>query len=153
MGDVIHALPAVATLKHSFPGSQLVWVVNPRWTALLEGNPFIDRLVPFSRHSLAGILAARRALREARFDFAVDFQGLIQSALVASAARPDRIYGFHQSQLREKAAALFYSNRTLAQAAHVVERNLELASAAGATNILRAFPLPPGAPEGTQKVA
>ena len=29
-----------------------------------------------------------------------------------------------------------------------MERNLDLATAAGATNILRTFPLPPGEPEG-----
>ena len=148
MGDVIHALPAAATLKHSFPGSELVWVINPRWAELLVDNPFVDRLILFSRHGLIDILAARRALRRRHFDFAVDVQGLIQSALVASAARPDRIYGFHQSLLREKLAALFYSTRVRAQSAHVVDRNLELAAAAGATNILRAFPLPSGTPEG-----
>ena len=35
MGDVIHALPAVATLKHSFPGSTLSWVVDRRWAPLV----------------------------------------------------------------------------------------------------------------------
>jgi heptosyltransferase I len=148
MGDVIHALPAVATLKHSFPGSTLAWVVDPHWAPLLAGNPFVDRLVEFDRHSARGMREAWRELRRGRYDIAVDFQGLIKSALIASLAWPDRIYGFHQAQLREKAAALFYSNRILAAAAHVVDRNLELAAAAGASTILRAFPLPEGAPEG-----
>ena len=60
MGDVIHTLPAAASLKHSFPASCLTWVVNPRWAPLLEGNPFIDRVVWFSRHSWAGLRAAWR---------------------------------------------------------------------------------------------
>jgi heptosyltransferase-1 len=148
MGDVIHALPAVATLKHSFPGSTLAWVVDPRWAPLLAGNPFIDRLIEFDRRSAGSIREAWRELRRGRYDVAVDFQGLIKSALIASMAWPDRIYGFHQAQLREKAAALFYSNRTLAAAAHVVDRNLELAAAAGASTILRSFPLPKGEPDG-----
>jgi heptosyltransferase-1 len=148
MGDVIHALPAAASLKHSFPGSCLTWVVNPRWAPLLQGNPFIDRVVWFSRHSWAGLRAAWRELRSARYDLAVDFQGLIQSALVASAARPTRIYGFHQSQLREPLAGLVYSDRVVAQGAHVVDRNLDLAARAGAANVLKTFPLPAGIPEG-----
>lgn len=148
MGDVIHALPAAASLKHSFPGSRLTWVVNPRWAPLLEDNPFIDRVVLFSRHSWTGIRAAWRALRAERFDMAVDFQGLIQSALVASAARPTRIYGFHQSQLREPLAGLVYSDRVVSGAAHVVDRNLDLAARAGAANVLKTFPLPAGIPEG-----
>src|SRR5579863_1050074 len=108
MGDVIHALPAVASLKHSFPHSHVSWVIRTRWMPLLEGNPFVDEVIPFDR-TLRGIVATRRKLREQKFDLAVDLQGLIQSAMVASAARPDRIVGFHRSQVREKAATLFYS--------------------------------------------
>jgi heptosyltransferase I len=148
MGDVIHALPAVATLKHSMPGSYVCWVIDPKWACLLEGNPFVDEVFPLDRRTLSGIGHAWRLLRSRRFGLAVDFQGLIKSALAASVARPDRIYGFHQSQVRERLAALFYSNRVRAKSTHVVDRNLELAAAAGASAILCAFPLPDGAPEG-----
>ena len=148
MGDIIHTLPAVATLKHSFPSSHLTWVVRPTWAPLLEGNPFIDRLVLLERRDWQTIRNAWKELRWIRYDFAIDFQGLIQSALVASAARPDRIYGFHQSQLREKLAALFYSNRVFANSKHIVDRNLDLAAAAGAGGIVKTFPVPAGTPEG-----
>jgi heptosyltransferase-1 len=148
MGDIIHALPAVASLKHSFPGARLTWVVEPRWAPLLEGNPFVDRVVLLRRLTAAGLLESWRQLRSEDYDFAVDFQGLFKSALTAACAHPRRIFGFDSSQVRERAAALFYSAKTLATSAHVVDRNLELAAAAGATGMLRAFPLPPGAPEG-----
>jgi heptosyltransferase-1 len=148
MGDIIHALPAVASLKHSFPGSRLTWVVEPKWAPLLEDNPFIDRLVLLRRDTLAGMVESWRSLRAERYDFAVDFQGLIKSALAASAARTDRIFGFHRTQLRERAAALFYSHKMLSRAAHVVDKNLDLAAAAGAATLLRTFPLPAGRPEG-----
>src|SRR5690242_2343672 len=147
MGDIIHALPAVASLKHSFPGSELTWVVEPRWAALLEDNPFVDRVVFLRREGPGGLLQTWRDLRSCRYDFAVDFQGLLKSALVASAARPERIFGFHQSQIRERAAALFYSNKTVSRSAHVVDQNLDLAVDAGAANPVRKFPLPPGRPE------
>jgi heptosyltransferase-1 len=148
MGDVIHALPAVASLKHGFPGSDVSWIVHPRWTPLLEGNPFVDRVIPLDRCNLGCLRTAWRDLRARRYDVAVDFQGLVQSALVASIARPDRIFGFHQSQVKEKPAALFYSTRIRAASRHVVDRNLELAAAAGASAMLQMFPLPEGAKEG-----
>jgi len=148
MGDVIHALPAVASLKHSFPGSHLTWLIEPQWAPLLDRNPYIDRVAIFERGNPGAWLRSWRMLRAARFDFAVDFQGLVKSALAASMARPERIFGLHQSQVRERPAALFYSNRIQPHAVHVVERNLEIAAAAGAANILRTFPLPEGAPEG-----
>ena len=64
----------------------------------------------------------------------------MKSALAASAANPGRIYGFHQSQVRERLAALFYSHKTMAQAAHIVDRNMELAAACGGTGARHAQP-------------
>ena len=148
MGDVIHALPAVASLKHSFPHSRLSWVIKPRWAPLLEGNPFVDEIIPFTR-SPREILATRRLLRRERFELAVDLQGLIQSALVAASAKADKIVGLSRSQARESFAAMFYSSTVRTSAVHRVDRYLELVAAAGASNLLRTFPLPPGKPEGT----
>jgi len=148
MGDVIHALPAVASLKQSLAGCHLAWLIAPKWAVLLEDNPYVDEVIVFDRRRLASIWRAVRTLRREAFDLVVDFQGLIKSALAASLARPQSIYGFHQSQLREKPAALFYSHRIRTTARHVVDQNLELVRAVGAGNIVRTFPLPPGRPEG-----
>jgi heptosyltransferase-1 len=102
----------------------------------------------FDRRTLAGIRKAWSELRSARFDVGVDFQGLVKSALVASVARPERIFGFDTPYVRESTAAWFYSSKVSIRAPHVVEANLELAAAAGASSILRTFPIPPGEPEG-----
>jgi heptosyltransferase-1 len=151
MGDIIHTLPAVAWLKQIHPGSHLTWLVEPRWAPLLEENPYVDRVVLLRRQNFAGLMETRRELRTAHYDFAVDFQGLLKSAIAASAASPDRLYGFHQSQVRERLAALFYSHKTVSRCAHVVDRNLELAAACsdgGMQPAKRMFPLPTGRPEG-----
>ena len=147
LGDIVHTLPAVASLKHSLPGGSVTWVIEPHWAPLIEENPFVDRVVLLHRDTPSGLLASWRDLRATRYDFAVDFQGLLKSALVASAARPKRLFGFHQSQVRERTAALFYSDKTVSRSTHVVDKNLDLASAAGASNLVRTFPLPPGRPE------
>jgi heptosyltransferase-1 len=147
MGDIVHALPAVASLKQGFPGSHLTWVIEPQWAALLDGNPFVDRVILLHRRDASGLLASLRELRSARFDFAVDFQGLLKSAVVAAAARPERIFGWDRGQLREAAAGVFYTHRASSTAAHVVDRNLDLAAAAGAAHAVRVFPLPAGRPE------
>jgi heptosyltransferase-1 len=148
MGDVIHALPAVASLKHSLPHSSITWIVEPRWTPLLEENPCLDQVICFERGTVSSLRESLRALRRQHFDFAVDFQGLIKSALVASVARADRIYGFDRRAARESAAAWFYSHRVPLRNYHAVERNLDLAAGAGATTLLKQFPLPAGMPEG-----
>ena len=147
MGDIIHTLPAVASLKQSFPFSRLTWLVEPQWAPLLEGNPYIDRIVLMERGNPASLLRTRRNLRTEKYDLAIDFQGLLKSALAASAAHPERIYGFHQTQTRERAAGLFYSDKTVSHSVHVVDRNLDLAASAGAASALRKFHLPAGVAE------
>jgi heptosyltransferase-1 len=147
MGDVIHALPAAASLKHSFPRSRLSWILKPRWAPLLEGNPYVDEVIPFER-TASGLATAWRRLRRERFHLAVDFQGLIQSALIAAAARPEKIVGLDRTQAREPLAALVYSTAVRTHGPHRVDRYLVLAAAAGATNLVTSFPLPQGRPEG-----
>ena len=148
MGDVIHTLPAAASLQHSMPGGRVTWLVRPRWAPLLEGNPYLDEIVPVERSLAASFTEARR-LRARHFDLAVDFQGLIQSAALAAFIKPQRLVGFDRKRVRERPAALFYSAEIETHAVHAVERNLELASGAGATQLLRTFPLPEGEPEGS----
>jgi heptosyltransferase I len=147
MGDVIHALPAVASLKHSFPHSRVSWLIRPRWMPLVEGNPFVDELIPLES-TVKSIAVTSRRLHAQRFNLAIDLQGLVQSAIATGISRADKIVGFHRSQAAEGLASLFYSTGVVTTSAHVVDRNLELVAAAGASSILRAFPLPEGAPEG-----
>lgn len=147
MGDVIATLPAVASLKHSMPHSRITWVIDPKWAPLLEANPYVDSVVHLDRRVLASLRQAWRELRAERFDLAVDFQGLVKSALVATVARADRIFGFCGRDARESPASWFYSTKVSIRTYHAVGRNLDLAEAAGASNILRTFPLPPGKQE------
>lgn len=148
MGDIIHALPGAASLKHSFPAARITWVVEPQWVSLLEGNGFVDRIVIFRRREPGTWGATRRELRAERYDLAVDFQGLIKSALVAHMARPERLAGYGSRNIREWPAGLFYSARVESGASHVVDQALDLAAGAGANHLIRAFPLPAGRPEG-----
>jgi heptosyltransferase-1 len=115
---------------------------------LLEGNPYIDEIIPVERSLAASFTEARR-LRARHFDLAVDFQGLIQSAALAAVVKSKRLVGFDRKRVRERPAALFYSSEIETHAQHAIERNLELAAGAGATQLLRTFPLPAGKPEGS----
>lgn len=147
MGDIICALPAVASLKHGIAGSSLTWAIERKWAPLLEGNPYVDHLIAIDRASIGGVLAAWRQLRVERFDLAVDFQGLLKSALAAASARPEKILGFDRT--RERMAAWFYSSRVTPKSMHEVDKNLELAEAAGPASLIRQFPIPPGRLEGS----
>ena len=152
MGDIIHALPGAAFLKQSFPAAHISWVVEPNWAPLLTGDGLVDRVVLFHRNQPRTWNRTRQELRDVRYDLAVDFQGLIKSALVAHFAEPERIVGFGPGRVRERPAGWFYSTRVDTGAVHVVDQALGLAAAAvgsAAARSAQMFPLPPGAPEGT----
>ncbi len=148
MGDILHALPAVALMRRTWPDAVIEWAVHPKWKDLLDGSPLGVHPVYIDRGNAASRREAFAQLRAQRYDFAIDFQGLIQSAIVSRIAWRKVAYGFHRSLVREWLAALFYSQTVRTSEAHVVDRNMALAVAAGAERRAAEFPLPAGQPEG-----
>src|SRR4051794_9337220 len=148
MGDIIHALPAVASLKASFPRSSISWLVSRRWASLLEGNPAVSELIFFERSNLFALRDTWKRLRQRRFELAFDFQGLLQSALAGRAARPGTLYGFSRAVARESHAARFYDRAIDVKGPHRIERNLQLIAAAGAQRLDERAWIPQGREEG-----
>ncbi len=148
MGDIIHTLPAVASLKASQPERPLLWLVAEKWLPLLAGNPSVDNTLIFDRSSWQAIRETYQRVKQARIETAIDFQGLIKSALSGWLARPQRFFGFDRAHVRERPASWFYTDRVPANGPHRVERALQLARAAGATEIVSDGWIPPGSIEG-----
>ncbi len=141
MGDIIHALPAAAALRDTFPAARIDWAVERKWARLLDGNPDLDESVPLDRTSAAGVASTIHKLRAAKYTCAVDFQALYKSALLAFASGAPLRIGFQGSYAREGLAALFYTERLNPRGAHKVEHNLTLAERAGARKSTPRFPL------------
>lgn len=148
MGDILHALPAVASLKKSFPSAKLAWLVGEKWMPLLDGNPHIDELIPFHRGRIGALRNAWRRLRELKPRVAIDFQGLFQSAIAGRAAQPEVFFGFDRSVAREPFASMFYTHAIPVAGPHRIDRNLQLVQAAGASEPAHESWIPPGKEEG-----
>lgn len=153
MGDLVHALPAVASLRNAFPHARIDWLVEARWRELLEGNSDLTTVVtadtfawrrePLRRASWRSLARLLAGLRQARYDVAVDLQGLYKSALLARLSGARERLGFEKSFLKEPGAARFYTRRVRPpENTHVIEMNLALAKAAGAREPQVRFPLP-----------
>jgi heptosyltransferase I len=141
MGDVIHAVPAAAALRDTFPGARIDWAIDPKWARLLEGNPDITEVIEADRKSAGGVASTVRKMRAAEYTHAIDFQALYKSALLAFASGAPRRIGFQSSYAREGLASLLYTSCLNPQGAHKVEHNLTLAEFAGAKNPSPRFPL------------
>jgi lipopolysaccharide heptosyltransferase I len=157
LGDVIHALPVAATLRAARPGARLSWIVERREAAVLQGHPALDEVIvadtrgwrrargpAAARAALADALALRRRLARARFDVAVDLQGLLKSGLLAAATRAPLRIGFDARWRREPLSALFANRRVTPPPAarHVVEQYLALLAPLGITERRLEFTLP-----------
>ncbi|HLY59791.1 MAG TPA: lipopolysaccharide heptosyltransferase I [Terriglobia bacterium] len=156
IGDIVHALPAVSALARTFPDADVDWVVEARYAVLLEGNPWVKRVVKLDtlgwRSNLSSSAVIEKVargialLRETTYDAVLDFQGLIKSAIISKVSRSQRRLGFAENWLREPAAGMFYDESVAPRdRRHIIEMNFALAEHLGARNPGPAeweFPLP-----------
>jgi heptosyltransferase-1 len=146
MGDILHALPAVAMLRRALPEAQIGWVVEQRWRELLcapgvelagsrsAGRPLADevhlvdtrswRKHPLSPETRREFLSAIRGMRARQYDAALDLQGAIKSSVVAKLSGAALILGFRKP--REFLARLLYNTLADGRAPHVIEQNVEV---------------------------
>jgi len=131
-GDLVHALPAVAAMRAAWPDARIDWLVDGRYAALLELVPAIDRVIVMGGPTGRSVFRAIGELRRARYELAIDFQGLLKSAVLARAAGAMETVGFVAAQLREPAASVFYTKRVQADdRGHVVRKNLSMVESLG----------------------
>ncbi len=133
LGDVIHNLPAVTDLAENRPGARIAWAVEEAYMDLVTLHPAVTEAIPVGlrnlrREPFAGgnwgrMARARRAIRSRTWDFVVDTQGLLKSAVVARFARAPA-FGFDAKSARERIAARFYDVKVrVPRDLHAVERN------------------------------
>ena len=141
IGDIVHTLPALAAVRRCVPGAEISWVVERRSAEILRDNPFLKTLIevdtkglrrwPMSGETLPATRRQLRRLRASPFDLALDFQGLLKSALVARLSSARRRVGFDRAHLREPASRLLLTETVrVPKTTHVIRKNLALASAA-----------------------
>lgn len=148
LGDIIHALPAFAALRRSFPRARIRWAVGPTGREILELVPGLDETIVIGRKIwLRNIRALRR-----RGQIALDFQGLVKSALLAFLSGSSEIAGFSRENCREPLAASFYNRRLppfSEENLHVITKNLRLLSLVDVREERYEFPLV--IPEGLRR--
>ena len=112
LGDIVHALPALAALRRTFPDARIDWLVDARHRAVLDlvsglttcrGGRDDAAVEPVA---ISGAGTAGR-----RYEIAIDLQGLLKSAVLTRASGADRVLGFERRALREPLAAMFYSEQ------------------------------------------
>jgi heptosyltransferase-1 len=133
----VHTLPAVALVRDAHPEAEITWVINPEFAPLLRGSPDVNHIHIFPRGEFRGLGAPGSLMpwlkitKKLQPDLALDFQGLLRSALIARVSGAKQIYGMSDS--REGARWFYHRVAKVNRRDHAIERYLKLAECAGAT--------------------
>ncbi|MCH8313303.1 MAG: lipopolysaccharide heptosyltransferase I [Nitrospinae bacterium] len=144
LGDVLHALPALAMLRANHPSATIAWLVEEPYRDLLYNNPDLDEIIVIrTRHwrknwtlkTLGEIRDTIALLRQRQFDITLDLQGLIKTGLIAFLSGAPRRLGLHRKNCREPLNALFANKKAsfVDKGSHVVDITLNLIRLAGGT--------------------
>lgn len=140
LGDVVHNLPVVSDIRARFPGARIDWVVEEAYRDIVGMHPGVHRAIPVAlRRWRSNVFKPahwrefgqfRHALSGMRYDYVIDTQGLIKSALLARAASGAR-HGYAAVSAREPLASRSYDvTHVVPRDLHAVVRNRRLAALA-----------------------
>jgi len=140
LGDVISNLPVVSDILRAHPDACIDWVVEESFAAIPALHPGVAGVIPVAvrrwRKQLLKPATWRQmrefaaALRRADYDFVIDTQGLIKSALISARAR-GRKCGYDRDSIREPLACRVYDQRfAVSWQWQAVARNRALAALA-----------------------
>ncbi|HEV2330489.1 MAG TPA: lipopolysaccharide heptosyltransferase II [Verrucomicrobiae bacterium] len=139
LGDIIQALPVLRLLKLHLRDAEIFWWVNSKFAPLLEDDPDLAGLVLFQRERWTSplhwpeMVRSIRWTRAQQFDWVIDLQGLLRSAIFAWLARGRLLIGLDNPREggREGASGFYDLAVSTGQERHAVGRYLSVLSALG----------------------
>ena len=137
IGDILHATPAARWIKEQYPDAKLHWIVTPSMVELLDGNPYVDEIIPWERdeyeaHSKKLHIPTmwrmwwelKAKLEPYKFDVAVDVQGRLITGLVLLASGAHIRLGLGGTK---ELNWLFTNYKSKPSTDHVIKRYVEVA--------------------------
>lgn len=151
MGDMIHTLPAITDAKKAFPEITFDWVAEEHFLEIPSWHLAVDSIIPIALRrwrkqlltsiSNQEILSFWKNLRTKHYDYIIDAQGLIKSAVVTKIAHGNISCGLNIKSAREPLASYFYQHKfAIAKNLHAVTRIRLLFAAALNYKIPTDFP-------------
>lgn len=132
MGDLIHTLPALTDAKKAIPDIQFDWVAEEGFAEIPTWHPAVDTVIPIAvrrwrknpikTYLHAEISAFKAQLQQQDYDYVIDAQGLLKSALITRWVDA-KSYGMDRKSAREAMASFFYDEKiSVTQQLHAIER-------------------------------
>jgi heptosyltransferase-1 len=109
LGDIVHGLQVAASLKAQRPELRISWIVRELFEPLVRICEVVDHTYVFRRsEGVRGFVKLMREVRQTRFDYVFDMQGLLRTGLMTWRTRAALKVG--RKDARE-GAAFFYQRK------------------------------------------
>ncbi len=109
LADIVHGLQVATSMKAQRDDLRISWIVRDIYAPLVRACEAVDATYVFERNGgTKGFLRLIRDVRKTKFDFALDFQGLLRSGLMTSRVRAAKKIG--RTDAREM-SGMFYDQR------------------------------------------
>jgi lipopolysaccharide heptosyltransferase I len=145
VGDLAHTLPALHSLRRSFPGAYIAWIAEAKSIDLIAEHSELDEVILFDRKRFSYLgrrpwfwgkliiesIRFARQLRQRKFDIAIDCQTLFKSGLITFLSGAPLRIGFDRWRELNR---LFTNKRIPADGSniHATNQYLALVESAGA---------------------
>ncbi|MCH7760178.1 lipopolysaccharide heptosyltransferase II [candidate division TA06 bacterium] len=126
IGDIVLATSLLKPLRENYPEGEIVMAVMSPYLPLLQGNPYLSRVIPFEKDGKhrggLGLLRFILSLRRERFDLAIDLHRNLRSHLITLFAGAERSMSY-QKEIIKRRAMVFLKKRRKGK--HTVHRYLK----------------------------
>lgn len=152
LGDVVTALPALSSLRASFPNAEITWLIRPEFAPLLSSVSGWNKTLIFDRillgkwfynpKAFSAMIRVLSELRKGKYDLVIDLQGLFRTALFTRLTGCKKRFGMTTAR---EFGHLFYTHSIDQDpdSIHVIDYYLKIVKAAGASTIKKDFNIIP----------
>lgn len=118
LGDIVHTYPMLYDIKKHLGECQVDWLVDESFIDLVKLNHQVDNVIaiPLRRWKknklgfLSNLKTWKNNIKHLEYDYIIDSQGLVKSALLAKCFT-GKVYGLGKNSIREKLASYLYNEK------------------------------------------
>jgi len=133
IGDTCHVVPIIRTLQHTWPATQLTWIIGKTEARLMRLIEGVELITLDKRAGLSGLRNLRRQLADRQFDVLLHMQLALRASAIAHQVRAPVKIGFDRARARELQWLVTNAHVTPRSREHVLDSFFGFVEAMGIT--------------------
>ncbi len=83
IGDIVLTMSPLKTIKSIFPSAKIDFLTLNDYAPILEGNKYVDRIIPFDRNAgFVRLLKTGKWINNSDYDLVIDFHNSLRSKII-----------------------------------------------------------------------